>query len=201
MSNNEMLSLGAIARSFGGVVVDEVLTERLGLVVIDGRKVVDGDANDFIETVASTYGVEVAEWLTGAMGSAWYDDCIFIGADVPEDAKVFVTYHEFKHYLDFVSRGIVPSDEHSSIRSSRIEKECDLYALRRIICEMGVSAAQKALEWMVHYHFQWDVDHPDDPSDLLYRAVLLYRFMRRQGRLLEPKANMIQLQKSQRWWR
>ena len=201
MSNNEMLSLGAIARSFGGVVVDEVLTERLGLVVIDGRKVVDGDANDFIETVASTYDVEVAEWLTGAMGSAWYDDVIYVGADVSDDVKDFVVYHEFKHYLDFVSRGIVPADEHASIRSSRIEKECDLYALRRVIQESGKESAEKAINWMIHYHFQWDVDHPDDPSDLLYRAVLLYRFMRRQGRLLEPKANMKKLQKSQRWWR
>lgn len=194
-------SLGTIARSFGGVVMDESLTERLGLVVIDGRKVADDDAIDFIKTVAATFGDDVAEWLTGAIGSAWYDDCIFIGADVPEDAKVFVTYHEFKHYLDFVGRGVVPSDEHASIRSSRIEKECDLYALRRVIRESGKESAEKAIKWMIKYHFQWDVDHPDDPSDLLYRAVLLYRFMRRQGRLLEPKANMIQLQKSQRWWR
>ena len=141
--NNEMPSLGSVARLFGGAVMDEVLTERVGLVVIDGRK--------------------VAEWLSGAVGSAWYDDCIFIGADVPEDAKVFVTYHEFKHYLDFVGRGVVPSDEHASIRSSRIEKECDLYALRRVIQESGKESAEKALEWMINYHFQWNVDHSDDP--------------------------------------
>ena len=200
MSNNEMLSLGAIARSFGGVVVDEVLTERLGLVVIDGRKVVDGDANDFIETVASTYGVEVAEWLTGAMGSAWYDDVIIVGADVVDDARDFVVYHEYKHYLDYIGRGIVPSDEHLSIRSSRIEKACDLYALRRVVQETGVPAVKAAIKWMVNYHFQWNVDHPDDPSDLLYRAVLLYRFCRRQGLSIDP-IHMRELQKSQRWWR
>ena len=200
MSNNEMLSLGAIARSFGGVVVDEVLTERLGLVVIDGRKVVDGDANDFIETVASTYGVEVAEWLTGAMGSAWYDDVIIVGADVVDDARDFVVYHEYKHYLDYVGRGIVPSDEHLSIRSSRIEKACDLYALRRVVQETGVPAVKAAIKWMVNYHFQWNVEHPDDPSDLLYRAVLLYRFCRRQGLSIDP-IHMRELQKSQRWWR
>ena len=199
--NNEMPSLGSVARLFGGAVMDEVLTERVGLVVIDGRKVADGDAADFKEVVTVTFGVEVTEWLSGAVGSAWYDDCIFIGADVPEDATVFVTYHEFKHYLDFVGRGVVPSDEHASIRSSRIEKECDLYALRRVIQESGKESAEKALEWMVHYHFQWDINHPDDPSDLLYRSVLLYRFMRRLGRALRPKANMVQLQKSQRWWR
>ena len=142
--NNEMPSLGSVARLFGGAVMDEVLTERVGLVVIDGRKVADGDAADFKEVVTATFGVEVTEWLSGAVGSAWYDDCIFIGADVPEDAKVFVTYHEFKHYLDFVGRGVVPSDEHASIRSSRIEKECDLYALRRVIQESGKESAEKA---------------------------------------------------------
>lgn len=194
-------SLGTIARSFGGVVMDESLTERLGLVVIDGRKVANDNAIKYLETVADALGVEVAEWLTGAIGSAWYDDVIFIGADVTDDAKYFVMYHEYKHYLDFIGRGIVPSDEHASVRSSRIEKECDLYALRRVVQEMGTKAAEKALEWMVHYHFQWDVKHPDDPSDLLYRAVLLYRFMRRRGRALRPKVNMRDLQKSQRWWR
>ena len=199
--NNEMPSLGSVARLFGGAVMDEVLTERVGLVVIDGRKVADGDAADFKEVVTVTFGVEVTEWLSGAVGSAWYDDCIFIGADVPEDAKVFVTYHEFKHYLDFVGRGVVPSDEHASIRSSRIEKECDLYALRRVIQESGKESAEKALEWMINYHFQWNVDHSDDPSDLLYRAILLYRLVRRKGWLIEPDFDMKKLQRSKRWWR
>jgi len=198
--DNEM-SLGQVARLFGGVVMDESLTERLGLVVIDGRKVADDDAIDFVETVASTFGDDVAEWLTGAIGSAWYDDVIYVGADVPEDAKVFVAYHEYKHHLDYVGRGIVPSDEHLSIRSSRIEKECDLYALRRVVQEMGNAAAEKAINWMVGYHFQWDAEHPEDPSDLLYRAILLYRFCRRQGRLIEPEHNMKKMQRSKRWWR
>lgn len=199
--NNEIQSLGELTRHFGRTVMDEALTKRLGLVVIDGRKVANDNAIKYLETVADALGVEVAEWLTGAIGSAWYDDVIYVGADVADDAREFVVYHEFKHWLDYVGRGVVPSDEHASIRSSRIEKECDLYALRRVIQESGKESAEKAIKWMIKYHFQWDVDHPDDPSDLLYRAVLLYRFMRRQGRLLEPKANMIQLQKSQRWWR
>ena len=49
--NNEMPSLGSVARLFGGAVMDEVLTDRVGLVVIDGRKVADGDAADFFEVV------------------------------------------------------------------------------------------------------------------------------------------------------
>ena len=163
--------------------VDDELTERLGITVVDGRKVANDDAaNDFKE-------------------SRWLDDVIVIGADVPEDAKVFVAYHEYKHYLDYIGRGIVPSDEHSSVRSSRIEKECDLYALRRVVREMGVSACSKAIEWMISYHFQWDSDHPDDPSDLLYRAVFLYRFSRRNGLNIDTTVDMVQLQKSQRWWR
>ena len=162
--------------------MDEELTERLGITVVDGRKVANDDAaNDFKE-------------------SRWLDDVIVIGTDVPEDVKVFVVYHEYKHYLDYVQRGIVPSNEHSSVRSSRIEKICDLYALRRVVREMGVSAAQKVIEWMTHYHFQWNVEHPDDPSDLLYRAVLLYRFCRRQGLSIDPAVNMKKLQKSKRWW-
>ena len=199
--SNEM-SLGHIARLFGGVIMDEVLSERLGFVVIDGRKVADGDAaGQFIEVVASTFGDDVAEWLTGAIGSAWYDDVIYVGADVPEDAKVFVAYHEYKHHLDFIGRGIVPSDEHSSARSSRVEKECDLYALQRVVREMGISAAEKAIDWMVNYHFQWNAEHPEDPSDLLYRAVFLYRFSRRNGLTLAPAIDMVQLQKLKRWWR
>ena len=198
--DNEM-SLGQVARLFGGVVMDESLTERLGLVVIDGRKVADDDAIDFVETVTSTFGDDVAEWLTGAIGSAWYDDVIYVGADVPEDAKVFVAYHEYKHHLDYVGRGIVPSDEHLSIRSSRIEKECDLYALQRVVREMGISAAEKVINWMIKYHFQWNMEHPDDPSDLLYRAVFLYRFSRRNGLTIDTTVDMVQLQKSQRWWR
>lgn len=163
--------------------MDEELTERLGITVVDGRKVANDDAaNDFKE-------------------SRWLDDVIVIGTDVPEDAKVFVVYHEYKHYLDYVQRGIVPSNEHSSVRSSRIEKECDLYAIRRVVREMGVSAAEKAINWMVGYHFQWDAEHPEDPSDLLYRAILLYRFCRRQGLMVETVYNMRKLQKSQRWWR
>ena len=174
MIDNEMPSLGELARLFGGVVVDEVLSERLGVTVVDGRKVADGE-NDFLEVVASTYDVEVSELFT-KNGSAWIDDVIFVGADVVDDARDFVVYHEYKHYLDYIGRGIVPSDEHASIRSSRIEKACDLYALRRVVQETGVSAVEAAIEWMVNYHFQWNLDHPDDPSDLLYRAILLYRF-------------------------
>ena len=163
--------------------MDEELTERLGITVVDGRKVANDDAaNDFKE-------------------SRWLDDVIVIGTDVPEDVKVFVVYHEYKHYLDYVQRGIVPSNEHSSVRSSRIEKECDLYAIRRVVREMGVSAVEKAIEWMVNYHFQWNLDHPDDPSDLLYRAILLYRFCRRQGLRIETIFDMKKLQKSERWWR
>lgn len=199
--NNEISSLGELVRQFGRLVLDEKLTERLGIVVIDGRKVADDDANDFLEVVTTTYGEEVAKWLTGAKGSAWYDDVIYVGADVPDEAKPFVAYHEFKHYLDFVGRGIVPSDEHSSIRSSKIEKACDLYALRRVVQESGLGSAEKAIEWMVNYHFQWNVEHPDDPSDLLYRAILLYRFCRHQGLSIDPVMNMKKLQKSQRWWR
>ena len=200
MIDNEMPSLGELARLFGGVVVDEVLSERLGVTVVDGRKVADGDAaKDFKEVVATTYGVEVSEYFARS-GSAWIDDIIFIGADVVDDARDFVVYHEYKHYLDYIGRGIIPSDEHLSARSSRIEKECDLYALRRVVQEMGTKAAEKAIKWMVNYHFQWDVDHPDDPSDLLYRAVLLYRFCRRQGLSIDP-IHMRELQKSQRWWR
>ena len=197
-----MLSLGSVARLFGGAVMDEVLTERVGLVVIDGRKVADGDAADFKEVVTATFGVEVTEWLSGAVGSAWYDDVIFIGADVVDDARDFVVYHEYKHYLDYVGRGIVPSDEHSSARSSRVEKACDLYALRRVVQEIGANAAEKAIEWMIHYHFQWDVDHPDDPSDLLYRAVLLYRFCRQNGLTIDMSTvvDMKKLQRSKRWW-
>ena len=200
--NNEMLSLGSVARLFGGAVMDEVLTERVGLVVIDGRKVADGDAADFKEVVTATFGVEVTEWLSGAVGSAWYDDVIFVGADVVDDARDFVVYHEYKHYLDYVGRGIVPSDEHSSARSSRVEKACDLYALRRVVQEIGANAAEKAIEWMIHYHFQWDVDHPDDPSDLLYRAVLLYRFCRQNGLTIDMSTvvDMKKLQRSKRWW-
>lgn len=198
MIDNEMPSLGELARLFGGVVVDEVLSERLGVTVVDGRKVADGE-NDFLEVVASTYGVEVAE-LFAKNGSAWIDDVIFVGADVPDEAREFVTYHEFKHHLDYVGWGIVPADEHSSTRSSRIEKVCDLYALRRVVQEMGVSAAEKAIEWMVNYHFQWNAEHPEDPSDLLYRAVLVYRFCRRQGLSIDPAVNMKKLQKSERWW-
>jgi len=194
-------SLGTIARSFGGVVMDESLTERLGLVVIDGRKVADDDAIDFVETVAATFGDDVAEWLTGTMGSCWYSDVIYVGADVAGDVKDFVVYHEFKHYLDYVGRGVVPSDEHSTVRSSRIEKECDLYALRRVVQEMGTKAVEAAIEWMVNYHFQWNVEHPDDPSDLLYRAILLYRFCQQNGIKVDPVVNMRKLQKSERWWR
>ena len=199
MNNIEMPSLGELARRFGNRVIDEELSERLSIAVVDGRKVADGDANDFLEVVATTYD-EVAEYFTGS-GSTWVGDVIFIGADVVEDAKEFVVYHEFKHYLDYVGRGIVPADEHSSARSSRIEKECDLYALRRVVKEAGESAAGKAIKWMIDYHFQWNVEHPDDPSDLLYRAVLLYRFCRRQGLRIETVFDMVQLQKSQRWWR
>ena len=201
--NNEMLSLGSVARLFGGAVMDEVLTERVGLVVIDGRKVADGDAADFKEVVTATFGVEVTEWLSGAVGSAWYDDVIFVGADVVDDARDFVVYHEYKHYLDYVGRGIVPSDEHASARSSRVEKACDLYALRRVVQEMGAKAAEKAIEWMIRYHFQWDAEHPEDPSDLLYRAILLYRFCRRR-QICTPAFGMEKLQKlqkSKRWWR
>ena len=203
MSNNE-LSLGELIRRKGGWMIDHALTERLGVIVIDGRKVADGgntiDLSDFFEVVDAIYGSrEEFEWLTGT-GSAWIDDVIFVGADVVDDARNFVVYHEYKHYLDYIGRDIVPSDEHASIRSSRIEKACDLYALQRVVREMGVSAAQKAIEWMVNYHFQWNVEHPDDPSDLLYRAVLLYRFCRRQGLSIDP-IHMRELQKSQRWWR
>ena len=199
MIDNEMPSLGELARLFGGVVVDEVLSERLGVTVVDGRKVADGE-NDFLEVVASTYDVEVSELFT-KNGSAWIDDVIFVGADVVDDARDFVVYHEYKHYLDYIGRGIVPSDEHASIRSSRIEKACDLYALRRVVQETGVSAVEAAIEWMVNYHFQWNLDHPDDPSDLLYRAILLYRFCRRQGLRIETIFDMKKLQKSERWWR
>ena len=204
MSNNISLSLGELIRRKGGWMIDHALTERLGVIVIDGRKVADGDntidLSDFFEVVDAIYGSrEEFEWLTGT-GSAWIDDVIFIGADVTDDAREFVVYHEFKHYLDFIGRGIVPSDEHSTVRSSRIEKECDLYALRRVIQEQGEKAAEKALEWMVHYHFQWDVEHPEDPSDLLYRAVLLYRFSRRNGLAISTTVDMVQLQKSERWW-
>jgi hypothetical protein len=200
--NNEIQSLGELTRRFGRTVMDEALTKRLGLVVIDGRKVANDNAIKYLETVADALGVEVAEWLTGAIGSAWYDDVIYVGADVADDAREFVVYHEFKHWLDYVGRGVVPSDEHSSIRSSRIEKECDLYALRRVVEESGLGAGEKALGWMINYHFQWDVDHPDDPSDLLYRAVLLYRLVRRKGWLIGVRGrDMKDLQKSQRWWR
>ena len=201
MIDNEMPSLGELARLFGGVVVDEVLSERLGVTVVDGRKVADGDAaKDFKEVVAMTYGVEVSEYFARS-GSAWIDDIIFIGADVVDDARDFVVYHEYKHYLDYIGRGIIPSDEHLSARSSRIEKECDLYALRRVVQEMGTKAAEKAIEWVVNYHFQWNVDHPDDPSDLLYRAILLYRFCRQNGLMVDPIFNMKKLQRSKRWWR
>ena len=199
MIDNEM-SLGQVARLFGGVVMDESLTERLGLVVIDGRKVADDDAIDFVETVAATFGDDVAEWLTGTMGSCWYSDVIYVGADVAGDVKDFVVYHEFKHYLDYVGRGVVPFDEHASIRSSRIEKACDLYALQRVVREMGISTAEKAIEWMVNYHWKWDLEHPLDPSDLLYRAVFLYRFSRRNGLAMSTTVDMKKLQRSKRWW-
>lgn len=199
--NNEIQSLGELTRHFGRTVMDEALTKRLGLVVIDGRKVADDNAIEYLETVADALGVEVAEWLTGAIGSAWYDDVIYVGADVADDAREFVVYHEFKHWLDYVGRGVVPSDEHSSIRSSRIEKECDLYALRRVVEESGLDAGEKAINWMVGYHFQWDLEHPNDPSDLLYRAVLLYRLCRQNGLMIDPAVNLRKLQKSKRWWR
>ena len=185
MTNNEMPSLGELIRRKGGWMIDKALTERLGVTVVDGRKVADGDV---IKTIC---GRE----------SRWLDDVIVIGADVPEDVKVFVAYHEYKHYLDYIGRGVVPSNEHSSVRSSRIEKVCDLYAIRRVVREMGVSAVEKAIEWMVNYHFQWDLEHPDDPSDLLYRAVFLYRFSRRNGLSIDTTVDMEKLQKSQRWWR
>jgi hypothetical protein len=200
MNTYNETTLGELTRRFGRMVMDEALTKRLGLVVIDGRKVADDNAIEYLETVADALSVEVAEWLTGAIGSAWYDDVIYVGADVNDDAREFVVYHEFKHWLDYVGRGVIPSDEHSSIRSSRIEKECDLYALRRVVEESGLGAGEKALEWMVHCHFQWDIDHPDDPSDLLYRAVLLYRLVQRKGWLIEPDFDMKKLQKSKRWW-
>ena len=189
MDSNGM-PFGELAR-LGGV-VDEVLSERLGVTVVDGRKIINGDA-DFFE-------VEVAKYFAGS-GSAWIDDVIFIGADVADDARDFVAYHEYKHYLDYVGRGVIPSNEHASVRSSRLEKECDLYALRRVVRENGAAAAEKAIEWMVNYHFQWDLEHPNDPSDLLYRAVLLYRLCRQNGLMIDPVVNMRKLQKSKRWWR
>ena len=196
--------IGELIRRKGGWMIDHALTERLGVIVVDGRKVADGDntidLSDFFEVVDAIYGSrEEFEWLTGT-GSAWIDDVIYIGTDVVDDARDFVMYHEYKHYLDYIGRGIVPSDEHSSARSSRVEKECDLYALRRVVQEIGVSAAEKAINWMVGYHFQWDTEHPEDPSDLLYRAILLYRFCRRQGLRIETTVSMVQLQKSKRWW-
>ena len=202
----EVIMIGELIRRKGGWMIDHALTERLGVIVIDGRKVADVDntidLSDFFEVVDAIYGSrEEFEWITTAK-SAWIDDVIFIGADVVDDARDFVVYHEYKHYLDYVGRGIVPSDEHSSARSSRVEKACDLYALRRVVQEIGANAAEKAIEWMIHYHFQWDVDHPDDPSDLLYRAVLLYRFCRQNGLTIDMSTvvDMKKLQRSKRWW-
>jgi len=199
--SNEMPSLGELIRRKGGWMIDKALTDRIGLVVVDGRKVADGDVVNFKEVVKTIYGREISEQFSGTMGSRWLDDVIVIGADVTNDARDFVVYHEYKHYLDYIGQGVIPSNEHSSVRSSRIEKVCDLYAIRRVVREMGVPAVEKAIEWMVNYHFQWNMEHPDDPSDLLYRAVFLYRFNRRNGLMLSTAVDMVQLQKSKRWWR
>ena len=208
----EVIMINTIRKN-GEWMVNSDLTRRLNderVIVVDGT-IIDhpdngADLNDFIEVVETVFGSQdPIAWLLGGSGSCLdFDESgcvIYVGSDVPDDVKVFVMYHEYKHYLDFVGLGVVPSDEHSSVRSSRIEKICDLYALRRVVREMGTKAAEKAIEWMINYHFQWDVEHPNDPSDLLYRAILLYRFCRQNGLSIDPVVNMKKLQKSKRWWR
>lgn len=199
-ATDENPSVGEIIRRTAAWTIDWALSERLGIIIVDGRKVANGDLDCFKEAVKAIGLEEAVEWISGVAGSCWYGDAIYIAMDVPEEARQFVLYHEYKHLLDYVARGIVPAEEHVNSRSSKLEKECDLYALRRVLTESGDVAAEKAINWMVGYHFQWDTEHPEDPSDLLYRAILLYRFCRRQGSCIDPVFNMKKLQKSKRWW-
>ena len=200
-ATDENPSVGEIIRRTAAWAIDWALSERLGTIIVDGRKVANGDLDCFKEAVKAIGLEEAVEWISGVAGSCWYGDAIYIAMDVPEEARMFVLYHEYKHLLDYVARGIVPEEEHANSRSSRIEKACDLYALRRVVREMGTKAVEAAINWMIGYHFQWDTDHPEDPSDLLYRAILLYRLVRRKGWLIEPDFDMKKLQRSKRWWR
>lgn len=201
---------GEIIKTSGEWMVDWALTERLGITVVDGRKITAQDnaedRADFFEIVDAIYGSrEEFEWLNGK-GSCYVDRVIFVGADVPEECRIFAAYHEYGHYLDYIRRNIVrPRLAHASIRSSRVEKECDLYALLRVISvwiedEKGDFPVESVIEWMVHSHYQWEVEHPQQVSDLLYRAVLLYRFARQHGIKVDPVFDMKKLQKSKRWW-
>lgn len=200
-----------IIEKSGSWMIDEELTERLGVNVVDGRKVAAADnatdLADFFEIVDAIYGSrEEFEWLNGHEGSCYVDRVIFVGADVPEECRIFAAYHEYGHYMDYIRRNVVrPRLAHASIRSSRVEKECDLYALLRVISvwiedEKGDFPVESVIEWMVHSHYQWEVEHPQQVSDLLYRAVLLYRFCRQHGIKVDPVFDMKRLQKSKRWW-
>lgn len=196
LANDALYAYNAndMIRKSGSWMVDHTLTRRLGddrVVVIGGDRINHADnmadLNDFIEAVETVFGSkDPIEWILGATGSCLnYDSTgaiIYVGADVPDTAKPFVTYHEYKHWLDYSQRGIVrPRLAHADTKSSQIERECDMYALRRLMTEDDdLHVVEAAIEWMVRSHFRWEIDHPLSVSDLLHRAVLLYRSVREE---------------------
>lgn len=104
---------------------------------------------------------------------------IMIGSSLPYLYTKGPLYHEFCHTL--ITKNTVGLSGHCSIKSSREEKRCDFYAIKRLYEEGDI----KEIEVMITYHAMHYLNQKGrncgvayDNNDCLYRAALMYRVCR-----------------------
>lgn len=199
-----------VVKTSGDWMISTELTERLGddeVVVIDAARISHkrhaDNLSDFCAVVEAIYGSQdPINWI-GSFGSCIKTDgsgvVIYIDEDVPKAARAFVMYHEYKHHLDGSATRVVLG--HASVKSSKVEKNCDRYAVRRLLDQDDdLAAVEAAIDFNITSFFQWIEKHPDEPGDILYRAVLMYRYVRQVYQVdLETRYNMKYLTHKYLW--